>query len=92
MSAPRVLPDGTLVYPPKGKPPTPPQGYKVGSSKWILVPEWTFCPFRTYQVYKDKDCQCNRADFFCGHPVNNIDDIRPLVSVNLCSACKLWKN
>lgn len=91
MKRPRVMPDGTLVFPHRGKRPAVPEGYMVGKDAWTFIPLWHKCPFRQYLVYKDEGCNCQRAGFCCGHPSNFVNNIRPFATVEFCGVCILWK-
>jgi hypothetical protein len=87
MNLPRVMPDGTLVFPHRGKPPEIPDGYIKGKDMWTLIPVWHQCPFREYFVFKSEECNCQRAGFRCGHPSNFVNNIRPFSTVEYCGVC-----
>jgi|WetSurMetagenome_2_1015567.scaffolds.fasta_scaffold01440_14 hypothetical protein len=87
---PRILEDGTIVYPHKGKTPPPClEGYKrkceYGPDAWVLIPLWRQCIFRIQVLQKREDCQCQVFVSQCNHH----SQPNLILSVKICEDCKL---
>jgi len=92
-SIPRLLSDGTLIYPKRGMPPPVPEGYRRKSEiltspdAWIMLPLWIDCLFRIRETIKREDCRCFSYAYFCGHP----EQSRLELTVSLCENCQICK-
>lgn len=90
-SKPRVLSNGTLIYPKRGTPPPLPEGFRrksdnlVSPDAWVMIPLWRDCPFRIRQTSQREDCKCITYVYFCGHPKNE----KTPLTVGLCEKCLL---
>ncbi len=87
---PRILEDGTVIYPKRGKEPPPClDGYvrkaEQGPDAWILIPLWRYCEYRTHIKRKREDCNCEVLIPICGH--SNSNGIE--VTLKICEVCKL---
>jgi hypothetical protein len=90
VGAPRILNDGTIVYPHRGnkKPPCL-EGYKrkseEGPNAWILIPLWRGCRFRQQTIQRREDCKCEVILHVCNHPQLK----GTVLSVSVCEKCLL---
>ena len=89
---PRILKDGTVIYPIRGwEPPPPMPGYRRKSNNpqcgdaWIFIPEWNSCKFRAEKKEKRANCQCIMLVHYCDHPKNQGNAI----NTQVCENCKL---
>jgi hypothetical protein len=89
---PRILDDGTIIYPKKGKEPPPClEGYRrkaeQGPDAWILIPLWRDCDFRQQVLRRREDCNCEMLVNVCGHPLGqNLE-----LTISICESCILWQ-
>jgi hypothetical protein len=88
---PRILDDGTIVYPHRGRTPPPClDGYRrkaeTGSDAWILIPVWKDCPYRTHVIRRREDCQCEILVCICRYPTNNGMEVAP-ANCEVCTVC-----
>jgi len=75
---PRKMPDGTLIYPAKGKPPKPIDGY-YAERPFVHKPLLKPCQYRGFQRVK-RECQCpDRIALSC--------TIKGLINVGSCLGC-----
>jgi len=90
---PRLLDDGTIIYPRRGKtPPLDIEGYKRksknGPDAWIFIPTWKFCQYRKQIVRHQEDCKCDILVDVCNHPQGgNLD-----LNTSRCNNCVLCPN
>jgi len=89
---PRILDDGTIIYPHRGSTPPPClDGYRrkseTGPDAWTLIPIWPECIFRIQILRKRVDCNCERMSVVCSHPDAEIVDI----TYDTCKGCP-WKD
>ncbi len=90
---PRILEDGTIIYPKKGKEPPPClDGYRrkaeQGADAWVLIPLWRDCKFRQQVLRRREDCNCEILVNVCGHPLGNSVEL----TISICESCILWQN
>jgi len=89
---PRILEDGTVIYPRRGwEPPPPIPGYtrksrnpKSGDA-WIFLPDWNFCEHRKEFTVQREGCRCETLIYRCQHTTQK--DL--LLNTAICEACKL---
>lgn len=90
-SAPRLMSDGTLIYPKRGTSPPIPEGYQRKSEKssdaWIMIPIWKNCSFRIRKQIQRKDCRCVTFIYSCGHPKCDHQYLTTL----MCKSCIFWQ-
>ena len=75
---PRKTPDGTLMFPAKGKPPKPMDGY-YAASDYVHKPLLKPCQYRGFQNIK-RDCECpDRVVLSC--------EVKGRIHVGSCLGC-----
>jgi hypothetical protein len=85
---PRILENGYIVYPKRGKiPPDCPDGYKRksehGGDAWIFIPLWPECEFRAQLLRRREECNCETIVTICGHSDMNGAEI----TYSVCREC-----
>ena len=88
---PKVLPDGTMIYPKTGwEPPLCPEGYKRknedprSEDAWVFVPVWPECSARK-TVNTIQNCGCVKINSLCTSPES--DKNGQLVVLSMCQEC-----
>jgi hypothetical protein len=63
MARPRVLRDGTLIWPHRGKPPAPAEGYEIGSDPFVHLVKIQPC-FHRHERRQTSSC-CDYVGVYC---------------------------
>lgn len=87
---PRILDNGAIIYPQRGKVPPPClEGYQRksehGSDAWIFIPLWRICAFRRQVIRRREDCNCEILVDICDHPLGNGVEL----TISGCDSCVL---
>jgi hypothetical protein len=88
---PKLMDDGSLVYPRTGwEPPKVPEGYRRksddirSSDAWVFIPEWPGCVDRVMSNTVSA-CGCVHINAFCGS--KTAENKGKQINVNACVGC-----
>lgn len=76
----RILKDGSIIFPKRGKAPATPQGYLTTSDPYIFKPDLEYCKYRTIRKHNSNCCGGSSEYLYC-------IKFKTLVTPKTCKDC-----